>query len=417
MVSPTHQYIELTPTQSHLVVLSNMQLMFHVAGANSLSINGVRIAPVSIEQQMWGWQTYRRIGRHVLLIDRGTQVQKVDVECVSHTIHHDLVVDLYAALYTIDERLCMGAHAWVSLTGNRSSFESLIGMTCETVLRTVLPSLQSTNAMMLREWEGDTPTQMRLDRIILRDAGIVPLTDQPELDRNDQLYRPIIQRMLQYIESFGDRELAMHVQLARQRMLAPITLTPFVGQLLMQVDHAITMSRYRAMAGAVRPTADIALLYERWVWVGVLRALGCDDTQIRVAIDNHGVFCTETGVMCAYQRRLYPTLASTGWSRDGRIAIPDVMLWQTVDTGISRALIVDAKCSLTSKTPDASSINDCTAYLRRIGVGNADPDAVVLVHPGSESHQWPSGLVVVGTKGVDLHPLIQTVLRWVDQEM
>jgi DNA-binding phage protein len=417
MVSPTHQYIELTPTQSHIVVLSNMQLMLHVDGADSLSINGVRLVPIAIEQQMWSWQTHRKIGRHVLLIDRGTQVQVVDIECVSHTNHRDLVVDLYAALSAIDERLSMGAHAWVSLTGSRSSFESLIGMTCETLLRTVIPSVQPTNTTILREWEGNTHTQMRLDRIILRDAGIVPLADQPELDRNDQFNSAIIQRMLQYIESFGDGSLAMQVQLARQRLLAPISFAPSVSQLLMQVEHAISMSRYRASGGAMRPTADIALLYERWVWVGVLRALGCDDTQIRVAIDNHGVICTESGVMCAYQRRLYPTLASAGWSRDGRIAIPDVMLWQTVDTGISRALIVDAKCSLTSNTPDASAINDCTAYLRRIGFGNADPDAVVLVHPGGESHRWPSGLVVVGTKGVDLHPLIQTVLRWVHQEI
>jgi hypothetical protein len=106
--------------------------------------------------------------------------------------------------------------------------------------------------------------------------------------------------------------------------------------------------------------------------------------------------------------------ALTGWSRDGRVAVPDVMLWQTYEESRCRALIIDAKCSLGVRTPDTTALNEVTAYLRRIGVGSDDPDGAVLVYPGDVAEQWPSGLTVVGTNGITSEVLSSVVHNWVN---
>jgi hypothetical protein len=417
MTAPTSHFVEVTPAHTHIVVLANRHILFEAHDALAVAMNGVRLSLVSAEKSLWSWQSHRRIGWHVLTIDWGGRIQVVPVECISASLHNDFVVELRDALCAIDERLCLGRAAWQSFMPQQSLFESLIGMTSESLLQEIVQFLQKPAPSRLSEWQGDAPARLRMDQFVLRESMIVPFAYQQNQNVHQDRYIDMLTQLLLFVESFRDIRVSTLIQAIRQRLVATVPLSSGLIELIEHAVQATQLTRRPAHHGEIRQTADIALLYERWVWVMVLRSLGCTLTDVRMAIESGCDVHIDSTVMCAYQRRLLPTYNPTGWSRDGRIAIPDVMLWQSIDAQTTRVLIIDAKCSLAASAPDATALNDVTAYLRRIGAGVASPDAAVLIHPGSESHRWPSGLMVVGTNGLDTQALVSTVQAWMTHEI
>lgn len=413
----TSHFVDITPTQTHAVVLSHLHLVLQAEHAHTLVIDGVQLQRVSGSTTMWQWYTQRKVGRHVLVVERDDAVQVVAIECIDASKHGSFVATLRDSLYEIDARLCHGQSAWNSVGVQRSVFEALIGMTSDTFLRAILQLIESSSSPTLHEWQGDRPVQLRVDRVVLRDSSIVPLTHKSAEQRNQHASIALLRQVIDAITPAADYTLMEHIHKVRQRLLSPLSVSTALNELLARASHALALSRRSMVHGEMRQTADIALLYERWVWVVVLRALGCDVARISQLIDGDREYLSDDGIMCAYQRRLAPTLAMTGWSRDGRVAVPDVMLWQVHDASRCRSLILDAKCSLDSYTPDPVALNDVTAYLRRVGVGKGDPDAAVLVHPGHVAQRWPSGLIVVGTSGVEADPVIALVRSWVAGEI
>jgi hypothetical protein len=417
MPTRTSHFVDITPMHTHIVLLSQMQLLLSADHARAMTIDGVHLPAVAGNARMWQWHTYRRIGHHVLVIDSDDGVQVVTVECVDASTHQGFVGALRDSLAAIDPRLCIGQSAWQTVGLQRATFESLLGMTCESFLRLVLRVMHTSPPQLLQEWQGDTSARMRLDRVVVRDATVVPLVNQSAPQRNQH---GVIAQLVCVVDALESKQNGAHsvlIQAIRQHLLGPVAVTYELADVVRQADMALARSRQSFAHGEMRQTADVAMLYERWVWVSVLTVLGCDVAEIPGLLEGNRIFVSDTGVYCAYQRRLAPILDMTGWSRDGRIAIPDVMLWQMHDAVHCRALIIDAKCSLTASMPDATAYNDVTAYLRRIGMGTSDPDAAVLVHPGSQTEHWPSGLMVVGTRGVMIDGLIQVVQQWVNGEI
>lgn len=411
MVS-TNYFVEITATQTHIVVLSNKRLILHIADAHAVSINGVALTLVSAEQQLWAWYTQRRVGRHLLMISRDTSVQMVSIECVAESAHHDVILALRDMLSVIDARLCAGQSALQSTGVSHAVFASLIGMTVESFVRLLARYTQTPLPVSLHEWHGEGPAQLRMDRVVVRDATLVPLAYQSERAQHGQEIITRMVAMLQALEPGADYLVRTAIQQIRQRISTPFHISHALVDLVTIGHHALAQSQRSTVNGALQQTADVALLYERWVWVVVLRALGCTDARMRQLIDGQSDFCSDTGVICAYQRRLGTTPNATGWSRDGRVAVPDVLLWQSVDGGSTRMCIIDAKCSFDANSPDYNAQNDVTAYLRRVGVGDADPEVAVLVHPGRGVHTWPSGLVELGTEGIHEEQLIEFVRAW-----
>lgn len=414
----TNHFIEITATQTHIVVLSNKRLILHIADAHVVLINGVALAPVSVEQQLWVWHTSRRIGRHLLMITRDTSVQIVTIECVSESVHHDVIMLLREKLSAIDVRLCAGQSALHATGVSHAEFAACIGMSVESFVRLIARYTHSPLPHSVHEWYGDGPVQLRMDRVVVRDATVVPFAYRSE--RDEQHGRVIISRLcniLQALEPNADYQVRDVIQEIRQRLLTPFHLSHAFVDLVTIAYQAVAQSLQPAVNGTLQLTADVALLYERWVWIVVLRALGCSENRLQQLIREGGDFCSDSGVMCAYQRRLVNTPNETGWSRDGRVAVPDVMLWQVMRNGTARACIIDAKCSFDARSPDQAAQNDVTAYLRRVGVGDSDPDVAVLVHPGHGLHKWPSGLIEVGTDGLHEATLVQIVHSWVQYQI
>lgn len=412
-----NQFVEVTPLHTHLVVLSNKRLLIQAADAESVMINGVLLTSVAAEKYLWVWHTQRRVGRHLLAITRGTHMQIVMVECIADTAYQDVVMLLREQLAAIDERLCMGQSAWHTTGIHHAVFTSLLGMSVETLLQDIWRYLQAPPAQTLQEWQGDSHTQLRIDRIVMHDATLVPLAYQAHTQQRRHEAIALLLQVLQALEQDADYHVVALMNHVRQRLLTPVHITQEFADVVVRVYNALGQSQRPSAHGGLQHTADVALLYERWVWVTVLRALGCSDSKMRQLIDGKTEFCSDTGVMCAYQRRLATTPNVTGWSRDGRMAIPDVMLWQLTDAQTWRACIIDAKCSFDANGPDHTAQNDVTAYLRRVGVGDTNPDAAVLVHPGTGLHSWSSGLIELGTDGVKAEQLSRFVHSWVTRQI
>ncbi|MFN5060385.1 MAG: hypothetical protein ACK5GU_10745 [Chloroflexota bacterium] len=412
MATQTSHFIDIAPTQTHVVLLSHLHLVLQAERAHTLSIDGVLLQRVSGSTTMWQWHTHRRVGHHVMVIERDDDVQVVAIECVDSSAHGAFVRALSDGLFAIDARLCLGHSAWQTVGIQLSLFESLIGMTCEAFLRTILRLMHSSAPQALHEWQGETPAQLRVDRVVLRDSTIVPFTHKSAEPRNKHASISLLRQVIDGIAQSADYPHLELINMIRQRLLSPITVHTELTELIERANHALTLCRRSNLHGDMRQTADVALLYERWVWIVVLRALGCDATQIPHLINGNREYLSDAGIMCAYQRRLAPTEAMTGWSRDGRVAVPDVMLWQVCDATRCRSLIIDAKCALGRDAPDAVALNDVTAYMRRVGVGREDPDAAVLVHPGTVGQRWPSGLILIGTNGAEADSLVALVRSW-----
>lgn len=412
-----NQFVEVTPLHTHLVVLSNKRLVIQVADAESVMINGILLTSMSAEKHLWVWHTQRRVGRHLLAITRVTHIQIVMVECIADSAYQDVVMLLREQLAVIDERLCMGQSAWHTIGINNAVFTSLMGMSIETLLQDILRYLQAPPAQTLQEWQGDSHTPLRIDRVVMHDSTLVPLAYQAHTQQRRHEAIALLLQVLQALEQDAEYQVVALINHVRQRLLTPVHITQGLVDVVARTYAALEQSQRPTMHGGVQHTADVALLYERWVWVTVLRALGCSDAQMRQLIDGNAEFCSDAGVMCAYQRRLATTPNVTGWSRDGRMAIPDVMLWQLTDTQTWRACIIDAKCSFDVNGPDHAAQNDVTAYLRRIGMGDVDPDAAVLVHPGTGIQSWPSGLIELGTDGANAEQLSQFVQAWVKRQI
>lgn len=415
MVTYARNVVDIVPAQTHIEVLANQSVVFRADHARAMAIDGVSLTVVSDKYKLWQWHAQRKIGHHVLVLEceYDDDIQLVAVGCADESLHHEFVTALRDHLYSIDPRLCLGQYAWQSIGLQRSVFESLMGMTSESFLSTVHRLMQSQPMHTLHEWQGDRATELRMDRLAVRDGGVVPLANDPTVQPGQRTSVALMYHVIDRLESMD----SVHVPLTtaiRQRLFAPISITPVLRDLLRRADDALALSRRSIAQGDMQQTADISLLYERWVWISVLHALGCDLVQIPSIIDSKHIYTSRTGVMCAYQRRLAPVQAVTGWSRDGRVAVPDVMLWQMYDESRCRALIIDAKCSLGARTPNATALNDVTAYLRRVGVGGDDPDGAMLVHPGDMAQQWPSGLTVVGTHGIVSEVLAAVVHNWVN---
>lgn len=411
-----NNFIDITDSQTHSVVHANKRLILHVVGARAITMNGVALTQLSHEKSLWIWHTQRKIGRHIMTIFRDNSEQHVIIECIAESMHHETLIALRNTLMAIDVRLCAGQSALQANRVQHAVFATLIGMSVWTFIQSIERFITTPQPSLLSEWHGDVPTQVRMDRLLVQDSIVVPMAYYANRLHHTRDLQSRLLTVLQALEPEADACVYAQIQQIRRRLLTPIRESKEIDALVTAAYNAVAQSQRASVQGELQQTADIALLYERWVWVVVLHALGCTDAQVRNVIDSNGVFCGESGVMCAYQRRLAPTPDVTGWSRDGRVAVPDVLLWQVGNGGKVRGCVIDAKCSFDALRPDQAAQNDVTAYLRRVGVGKSDPDAAVLVHPGSGMYTWPSGLIELGTDGLNSQRLTRYVHEWVHQQ-
>lgn len=414
----TQSFVEITADMSHVVVADD-NVMFICVHAMTMSVDGHILARVTDAGHRWVWQSTQRTPISLLTVIFPDGIQYVTIERMLGLNARELVTQLYTELRKVDARLCVGQSAWITLHINLVPFESALGMTVIAWLRQLLNLLGTTDRGVLRVWDGEPTYYLRPDYIAVHDARAIPLQKIQAHAPDGDVYRSHLATILTVLHEIVEYEQLRVVEECTQAVMRPMRLHPALMRHIDLAMHALTSAQGRAPRGYIHETANIALLYERWVWVTVLQALGCTTQDIQTGI-THGYTTrmqSRHNVWCGYQRRLMQVPSITGWSRDERVAIPDIMMWYTHDGNTYHALIIDAKFSLLHERPSNDAMNDCTAYLRRIGVGQADPDGVVLVHPGNGYHEWPSGLVMVGSDGIDGTRLHRAVAMWCEKRL
>lgn len=406
--------IDITKSTANAVVIARQQIQIYAPGARSLTLNGHTLTLLLAD--VWVWHCHRRIGRHLLLVDWEDETHVVIIDCVGSDRHHAFVHTLLQELSAIDQRLCWGRVAWQTFGGVRQCFESQLGMPSAHFFAQISQAMQAPHHGEVRNWHGELPAKVRADIVSVHDAVALPMVEQNVMRHEVQLFHRQLHQLVQWCESFADAELQSLLDLCALQSRLLRTITPQLAQLIRLGMHALEACLRSDTTPLVAQTADVAVLYERWVWVVSMIACGWSVEAVQALVQCQTLSCdvvlTREQVWCGYQRRLFANYAETGWSRDGRTAIPDVMIWSLTADRTYQCLIIDAKLSLTHDAPDGQSRNDVTAYLRRIGMGATSPDYAVLVHPGTTTVVWPSGLVEVGTQGLQRDLLIQLIQRW-----
>jgi len=134
------------------------------------------------------------------------------------------------------------------------------------------------------------------------------------------------------------------------------------------------------------------------------------------ALDTASTARIELGahVWCGYQPRIAPDAHGRElWSRDDRLAIPDVVVACHDAHQGWRAVVFDAKYSMVHQQPTGQARNDVSAYRVRIGVGDRVPDWAALIHPGTQQATHVSGLHVYGTQHAPWSEITATIHAWI----
>jgi|GEM_PF-5596146 len=410
--------LELSLSTSYAVVVAPQRLIVVAEGASSVAVNGVTLPMIQHPTPHWWWHLDRAQGWHLLTVDWVDTHTTVMVECIHEVAQQQVVDELYAQLLRIDERLCAGKTVYRQFSCDRYAFESDMGMSSTDCLTRVRQSLEAPLRTTQSAWNGASPSGVRFDQVAFDGSSLLPVQHMPEHAYAQSDVQPLVDEIFHNVESFNDERLDRIVAECRAVLTRVTRVSSASVAYLTTIVAALRRCRLLNPGSLYHRTADVALLYERWVWVQSLFAFDIDDAGIRTVLDGSPPY--DLGVSdstwCAYQRRFTTTYSSMGWSRDGRIAIPDVYIWQQNADGSYRALVIDAKWSSRGSRLSADALNDGTAYLRRIGVGTHNPDAVLLVYPGDERAVWPSDLIVIGSNGLDGQRLRDAIQRWLRRE-
>jgi hypothetical protein len=410
--------LEFLPTTSHCVVESQQRIIVIADGADVVMVDGVMLPMLLHPMVHWIWYVDRTHGWHQVTVIWPETTTTVMVECISDSTHRQFVTKLYAELRSVDERLCAGNATIRQVSCDRSTFESLIGASSVTCLAQILDTLGSPHRVTRDVWNGASLNGVRFDQVIFDGATLLPVQYTPESVFSVSDIQVLLEEVLQDFVTFSDAQIDRLVEDCRDVLTRLTRVSSQAHALLTMVVTALRRSRHPNPGSLYTRTVDVALLYERWVWIQSLLAFDVEHAHIRAMLDDSSsnAYAVTSNTWCGYQRRLTTTYSPFGWSRDGRVAIPDVLLWQQNADESYRALVIDAKCSLMSTRLGADALNDGTAYLRRIGIGNQNPDAVILVHPGTAHAVWPSGLITLGTDGIDSVMLREFIRRWLHHE-
>lgn len=406
--------IDISPDHTHIMVYPRQMYVISVPDAHGVWVDGMQLSQLPHDAHFWMWYRNNLTMTQLLLIERAQVVQHVVVEVVHDTTTHN-VSKLISALREIDERLCVGRSHWFGQTHQRTLFEQTLGMSLQSALHTLLVLMGQRVIGSWQEWQGNPPIEIRFDRVGVNGNVSVPMSYDPSVTHDlPHAYRLQLSVLLRYCRLLHDDTLnSLLVQIDRvlqHPVLSQQMLVDFIEQLMLAHQRSTqpVHSEQQFMS------ADVALLYERWVWAQVVLSCGIRVDVLRELLRNGLADCIEIAPhsWCAYQRRLTPVAHAAGWSRDMRVAIPDIMLWRQFEDGCYQGIIIDAKYSHSQKAPSAQAMNDVTAYLRRIGIGEADPIGAVLVHPGGGVEHWPSGVHMIGTNGFESTQIMRARTLW-----
>lgn len=369
------------------------------------------------QQAWWVWHVPRRMGMLWLFAD---DAPVMTIEIVAHEAYHDAATAWYRCVHAIDPRLTLPSRYW-QLAGIRRTDleEAFAGASINDILWMLMRMYDDAHMAPLEPWHGDIRRLPRLDRQgVHGDAGGWLVAADAQYPVSAALQRALFQA-ISVIRPLCDRDELAQCQLVsacvQQRVL--VRTAAQLHRLNDWAQRILELLVSHQPGSMARPSPDLALLYERWVWVNVLACVVGDAVVpdlVRSALDTAGTarIATSAHAWCGYQPRLVPRPHDELWSRDDRMAIPDVVIARKDARERWRTLVFDAKYSLIHRQPTAQARNDVSAYAVRIGVGDGVPDWVALVHPGEQNAQYASGLRIYGTAHALWDELAHTIHAW-----
>ncbi len=411
-------YLSLHRDAPTTAVVAHGQMVFIDAPAH---IQALHIGGQSLRRDpqltWWVWQVPRRTGRLWLLAD---DVPMMTVEIVSPESYDEAATTWYRWLTDIDPRLTHPARYWQPSGIRRVDLEDAFGgAPVSDILHMVMRVYDDAHTTPVEPWYGDLRRVPRLDRpgVHGSDGGWL-VGAEAKQPLAPALQRALLQALAVVLPVCDQGEVARCQQVVA--CVRHHVAVHHVWQLQQLNDWAQRVLALVATPGhreMQRPYPDLALLYERWVWVNVLACVvGFTALQQRigVALDTSGTARIEHGadVWCGYQPRLLPQLHAELWSRDDRVAIPDVVIACQDALRGWRAVVFDAKFTMIHRQPTGQARTDVSAYLVRIGVGHRVPDWAVLMHPGSQRATYASGLHVYGTAPATWDEMAATIQAW-----
>lgn len=417
MTYATPHIIEITSDVTNIDILPAQMYVINALGAVTVTVQNHQLAPLDRASFCWLWQRSHTCWWAMLIVDWGEMVQYVNLNIIKDEKRQSDLSQVIAQLVAIDPRLCVGQSEWFRMMQQRDSFESRMGASCIQICHTLVRLIAQSTQNSVQEWRGGDDATLRFDRIGINTPTLqpIPMAEEPRigvlLSRHEQMQlAAFMQFCALHYEVTAD---AIWHRL-RQRLMQPVGWNQSLAYKITQISQALAQSRKLDTTGSTFHTADASVLYERWVWVTALCACGVTAPQITASIDAGATdaMSIDSDTWCGYQRRLLPQQHTSAWSRDGRVAIPDVIIWHRCGPDDECGFVIDAKYSTVHETPSAQACNDVTAYIRRIGIGVHDPIAALLVHPGVQSEVWPSGLVIVGTGGINSAPIEGAIHHW-----
>ena len=371
----------------------------------------------------WVWQVPRQVGwlgLEVLDAD-GAVVKTIMVEITASGAYQQRYMRWSNALAAYDTRLLDPAsHIVYSSLDRARVAQAWAGLGMQAMLRAVLAFWQR-SAHQVRPWDGSSLATPRWDRIGVsaEPPGLVAEVSTPYFLTAPQQQR-VLTALAVVVSICHDATERQICQDIHKHMTLPVPLpSRWAMEALMdwaETIHALPLTATVPVIPSA--TMDVALLYERWVWLQTMLLVQSPQAVaacLVAALDrgHPSSIALNEQVWCGYQHRISPGEPALGlWSRDYRVAIPDVLLGCTDAAGELRVLCVDAKFRMQAGLPSANAVNDVTAYMARVGVGRHAPDAVVLVHAGLGWGRHASGLWMIDDSEVAWQHWRTWVQQW-----
>jgi hypothetical protein len=415
----TYIYLSLHDDAPTTAVVAHGQTVFIDAPAHIQEIMiGGQVLRYDDVQSWWIWPVPRRMGRLWLIAD---DVPVTTIEIVSHTAYQEATTAWYRCLHDIDPRLTQPSRYWQPSGIRRADLEDeFAGATVSEILQRVLHIYDDAHGASLEPWYGDLRRLPRLDRRgVHTSAGGFLVSSEPQQSVPPALQRSLLQALtlLRSLCDTGESARCAQVMACVQQRVTVRS----VWQLHLLTDWAqriLALVVSHEPGSIEQPYPDLALLYERWVWAHVLECVvghTAFPDLMRTALDTATTarIAVNAHVWCGYQPRIAPGAHGRAlWSRDDRLAIPDVLIACHDAHQGWRAVVFDAKYSMGHQQPTGQARNDVSAYRVRIGVGDRVPDWAALIHPGDQQAQYASGLHVYGTQSDSWDEIATTIQTW-----
>jgi len=378
---------------------------------------GGHVVPRDPQLMWWRWQVPRHVGRLWVFAD---EVPVLTIDIVASESFQETATTWYRWLNAIDPRLTQPSRFWQPAGVRRTDLEdAFAGASLRDIVHMVARVYDDTAAPPVEPWYGDLRRMPRLDRqgVHTSDGGWLVGAEA------QQTPSPVLQRSLlqalALVRPLCDQTEATYCEHVTARVRHGDRVhTRGDLHLLSDWAHRILALVAPHEPGSVQsPQPDLALLYERWVWAHVLECVvghTAFPDLMRTALDTATTarIAVNAHAWCGYQPRIEPQPHEELWSRDERVAIPDVVIVRPDPQRGWRALVFDAKWSMLHQYPTGHARNEVSTYLVRIGVGTGVPDWATLVHPGDQQAQYASGLHVYGTQSDSWDDIATTIQTW-----